>query len=432
MQAVIMAGGKGTRLHAVARGVPKPMVKVGGVPVLERQIRSLVHYGIDEIIVVVGYLGHVIRDYFGNGSAYGACIHYVEEEKPLGTAGCFPYLKDIVVGPFVLAFGDVVFDVSWDRFVAFHENRNAGVSLFAHPNSHPYDSDLLVVGDDGKVTSILPKSEGRVGWYRNLVNGALYIVDSSVLDMVPKPVKTDFEAEVLKQLVPSGKVYAYRSSEYVKDMGTTERYAQVERDLACGIPAARNLSEKQKCIFLDRDGTLNELRGFVRRPEDLTLLPGASAAVRAINDSGYLCVVITNQPVLARGECSFKELERIHAKIETLLGQDGAYIDALYYCPHHPDGGYAGEVQELKRECSCRKPKTGLVKLAAKEMNIDLMSSWFVGDSTCDVLTGASAGMRTALLFTGEAGKDGKYEVRPTCQAEDLPAAVKTIFEMER
>ena len=118
-------------------------------------------------------------------------------------------------------------------------------------------------------------------------------------------------------------------------------------------------------------------------------------------------------------------------KMETELGKQGAYIDGLYYCPHHPHKGYAGEVPELKVDCACRKPKIGMLTQAAQEHNIDLSRSWYVGDTTMDVQTGRNAGMRTVLVQTGEAGKDGKYDATPDYISEDVLRAVETILKTD-
>lgn len=206
----------------------------------------------------------------------------------------------------------------------------------------------------------------------------------------------------------------YDSPEYVKDMGTPERYYEVVADIRAGRVGSKNLSHKQKAIFLDRDGTLNKHVGFLRSPEELELIEGAAEAVREINHSGYLAIVATNQPVIARGEVTEEGLELIHQKLETLLGREGAYLDAVYYCPHHPDKGFEGEVEELKVICHCRKPSPGMLLRAAKDYNIDLSESWMVGDSENDVLAGKNAGCRTLLL---EDAKGRKGDCRSLLEA---------------
>ena len=206
------------------------------------------------------------------------------------------------------------------------------------------------------------------------------------------------DRQLLKPLAGTGKMFCYDSPEYVKDMGTPDRYYSVCADYREGRVTGKNLKNKQKAIFLDRDGTINKYVGFLRNIDEFELLDGAAEAIRKINESGYLAIVATNQPVIARGEVSFDELEEIHNKMETLLGKEGAYLDAIYYCPHHPHKGYDGERPELKIDCDCRKPKPGMLLKAASDFNIDLSQSWMVGDGENDIKAGINAGCKTALI----------------------------------
>lgn len=201
-------------------------------------------------------------------------------------------------------------------------------------------------------------------------------------------------------------MFCYDSPEYIKDMGTPERYQQVKRDFRNGLVHERNLRHKQKAIFLDRDGTINKYVGFLRNIDDFELLPKSADAIREINKSGYLAIVVTNQPVIARGEVTPGELQNIHNKMETLLGKERAYLDGIYYCPHHPNGGYPGEVPELKIDCGCRKPKPGMLLQAAEDFNIDLSESWMIGDGENDVLAGRNAGCHTALIGMENFGQE--------------------------
>ncbi len=428
MKAVIMAGGKGTRLQSIASDIPKPMVTVAGKPILEYQIESLKGSRIKDITLIVGHLGNVIRDYFGDGTRWGVHIDYIIEEAPLGTAGALYFLKGKVDEDFLLVFGDLMVDVDWKRFLDFHKNHCALITLFGHPNTHPYDSDVIVVDKNSRVQRILPKKEERNFYYKNFVNAGLYCVSPRLLDFIEKPEKVDLEKKLIADQIPQGTVYAYHSTEYVKDMGTPDRYYSVTDDVVNGVVSSRNLKNKQRCVFLDRDGTINELRGFLHSAEEFELIPGVGEAIAKLNASKYLVIVATNQPVIARGECSLAELDRIHMKLETELGKSGAYIDGLYYCPHHPHKGYAGELPELKIDCECRKPKIGMLTQASKDFNIDLTASWYVGDTTMDVQTGINAGMHTVLLHTGEAGQDHKYNVSAEFEMPDLGGAVELIL----
>ena len=398
--AVITAGGKGTRVASVNSSVPKPMLDVAGKPVLQHQIECLKQQGISDIILTIGHLGDQIQSFFGDGQTFGVRIRYVREEIPLGTAGALYYLKELLKEDFLLINGDLIFDVDLHRMMAFHHACKAMATLLVHPNDHPYDSGLVVADDDGCVRSWLTKEDKRV-WYQNCVNAGIHVLSPQLLCGLTEAKKTDLDREILRPQIPQGRVFAYRSPEYVKDMGTPERIKEVERDLETGLVHKKNLSQQQRAVFLDRDGTINRYVGFLRKIEDFTLLDGVAEAVHKLNRSGYLAIVVTNQPVIARGEVTWDELREIHRKMETLLGREGAYIDDIFICPHHPDKGFAGERVEYKIRCDCRKPNPGMLLEAAQKYSIDLKKSWMIGDTMQDIQAGQAAGCQTLLLQEG-------------------------------
>ena len=410
MKALIMAGGKGTRIASVRSDIPKPMIPVLGKPILEYQIERLKAAGITDITLITGHLGNAIRNYFGDGSAFGVSIIYFEETYPLGTAGAL-FKMELPDEDFILLNGDIIFDIDFERLVSFHRERGALASLVSHPNDHPFDSSLLVTEilspetpgglpvETGRVTAWLTKEDPRE-YYRNRVNAGIAVLSPELISytrpvLVPRhpenPDKIDLDRDVLRPAISTGRIFAYDTPEYIKDMGTPERLSEVERDIALGRVSARNLANKQKAVFLDRDGTLNRHVGFLSDPSLFELLPGAAEAVKKIHEAGYLAIVVTNQPVIARGECSFEGLRLIHNKMETLLGREGAFLDAIYYCPHHPDSGFEGERLEYKRVCDCRKPAPGLLFQAVRDFNIDLSNSIMIGDGPADEAAGRAA-----------------------------------------
>lgn len=414
MKVVIMAGGKGTRITSVASDIPKPMIKIGDKPVLEHELECLKSQGFTDIIITVSHLGHIIMDYFGDGSKispatgkpFGVHIEYYFEKEPLGNAGALFKIKDKLTEDFLLLNADALFDVDFNRFVEYHRKHGALVTLFAHANDHPYDSGLLIVDSNNYVKQWLTKEDNRPIYYRNIVNGGLHVVSPKILDVIINTPKVDLDRQLLKPLAGTGKMLCYNSPEYAKDMGTPERYYAACADYASGKIQGKNLRTKQKAIFMDRDGTINKYVGYLRNIGEFELLDNVGAAIRKINDSGYLAIVVTNQPVIARGEVTEDELQEIHNKMETLLGKEGAYLDGIYYCPHHPDKGFAGEIEALKINCACRKPKPGMLLQAAKDFNIDLEKSWMIGDSENDMLAGQNAGCKTALIGEGNYKQD--------------------------
>ena len=410
MKTIIMAGGKGTRISSIASDIPKPMINIEGKPVLEREIECLRDQGFTDLIITVSHLADHIIKHFGDGSAFGVNIEYYIEESPLGNAGALFKLRAKLTEDFLLLNADSIFDIDFNRFLDYHKSKGGLVTLFTHPNSHPYDSGLIIAGKDGSVDQWLTKDDSRPQWYKNRVNAGLHIINPKALDFSKinpddvgrvidgNRVMVDLDRQLLKPLCGTGKMFCYDSPEYVKDMGTPDRYKAVCADYHEGRVKAKNLKNKQKVIFLDRDGTINKYVGFLKNIDDFELIPGVVDAIRTINELGYLAIVVTNQPVLSRGEVTDLELQEIHNKMETLLGAEGAYLDAIYYCPHHPHKGFEGEVPELKCECDCRKPKPGMLLKAAKDYNIDLLSSWMVGDRENDIKAGKAAGCRTALI----------------------------------
>ncbi len=429
--AVIQAGGKGTRMRELTNDViPKPMLMLNGKPMLQWQIENIARYGIREFVIITGYLGEKIIEYFGDGTSLGVAISYVREEEPLGSAGALYFLKDkIGMDDFLLVFGDVMFELNWNRMIRYHENHKGKISLLVHPNAHPFDSDLLVIDVNGRVTGIAPKNHVRDYWYDNCVNAGVYILSGRIMEMFNSLQKMDLEKDILTRMIEQREAYGYRTTEYVKDAGTPERFERAAMEQAAGIWEKKCLDKKQKCIFLDRDGTVNRFKGLISNEKDFELEENAAKAIRRINESGFLSIVVTNQPVVARGMCGIEDVERIHRKMQTLLGNEGAYLDDIAFCPHHPDKGYPEENPVYKIACDCRKPAIKMIQDMADKYHIDLSESYMVGDSTVDIQTGINAGLKTILVRTGQSGKDEKYKTRPDIIADDLEKAVEYILE---
>ena len=379
--------------------VPKPMARIGERTLLEHQFDLLRRHGLSDVFILSGHLAHVIFERIKDGSAYGLQVTHIVEPCPLGTAGSVALLKHFLHERFLVLYGDVMFDMDLERLIAFDRLENSAATLVVHPNNHPDDSDLVEMDEDGTIAAFHPKPRLPGGHYHNLVNAGAYILSPEVFPHIASGLSLDFGRDILPALLRSGKrLRGYRTSEYLSDMGTPERWRKVTDDYLSGRIARRNRRNERPAIFLDRDGVLLRHVDNLSRLEDVELLAGVGSAAAAINASDYLAVVVTNQPMIAKGFLTPVGLRAIHKKMETLLGREHAFVDAIYYCPHHPDAGFRGEVRHLKGPCACRKPNPGMLLQAAQEWNIDLPNSWMIGDRESDLIAGKRASCTTVHL----------------------------------
>ena len=426
----ILAGGMGTRLRERSGNLPKPMVPVLGKPVLQHQIELCRKHGFCNIALLVQHRHEKISEYFGDGSAFGVSLTYSIENEPRGTSGALRDALPILDARFFVIYGDTFIDVDLRKMWNSHVDSGHHGTLLLHPNDHPQDSDLVDIDTEGNVRAILsyPHPPGRE--VRNLVNAALYVLERVGLDDVTSlEGKADIAKHMFPRMLDLGlRLHGYVTPEYIKDMGTPERLDKVERDFVTGLPERLSTRHLRCAVFLDRDGTLIREVNHLTSPDQLDLLPGTASAVRLLNRNGTLAVVITNQPVVARGGISVEALAKVHARLESLLGDKGAFIDGLYFCPHHPDKGFSGEIPELKGPCFCRKPEPGLIEQACRDLNINRRNSWMIGDTTSDIEAGRRAGIRTILVRTGYAGSDAKHLVRPDYICPDLSDAVEWVL----
>lgn len=425
MQAVILAGGRGARLGDHTREIPKPMMIIGDKPLLHHQVDLLVTYGIQDIILLVNYLKDPIISYFGDGKAFNARISYFEEPIPLGTTGGVREIEERLREDFLLVYGDVMFDMDISRLIRFHQLKNSECTLVLHPNDHPYDSDLAETNPEGRIVGFHPKPHKPGMSYHNLVNAGICVLAPAVLKFIEKGKKADFGRDIFPGIFNRLEMYGYKTPEYLKDMGTPDRLEKVRSDLEQGKIHPRNLKNRQRAIFLDRDGVLNVERSFISTPEGLELYEFTPSAVKMINQSDYLSVVVTNQSAIARNLCTEEDVHAIHKKLETLLGDQQSWLDAIYFCPHHPDSGFPEENPIYKIDCDCRKPKTGMFMNAAADLNINLDESWMIGDSERDIQAGINAGCTTVGVRTGYGIR--KSRILPDYMFSNLYEAVNFI-----
>ena len=435
-QLVILAGGKGTRLKDRLGDLPKPMIPIGGKPLLEHQVELARAHGFTDVLLFVHYRADLIQQHLDDGSRWGVRIRYIVEREPLGTAGALLAGFDELAPRFVVMYGDTMVNMDLTRFWNAQEKSGAAAALFLHPNNHPLDSDLVEVNAEHRVTAFHNRPHPADKYFQNLVNAGLYIIEKSALEPWRKNTKPiDFGKDLFPAMLARGaKLLGYNSPEFIKDIGTPQRYDHVCEQYAAGIVQRSTLATPQHAVFLDRDGTLvKEISAQgLHRLDQLELLPGVAEAIHELNHAGLHAVLITNQPVVAKGFCTETDLQEIHNKLETLLGREHAFLDRIYYCPHHPEKGFPGERMELKIDCECRKPKPGMVRRAQRELNIDLTRSWFIGDTTTDVQTARHAGVKSILVRTGYGGSDKKHEAQADFSFDTLQDAVRFVIAARR
>jgi D,D-heptose 1,7-bisphosphate phosphatase len=430
---VIVAGGPGVRLASVSGGLPKVLVPVGGKPVLQHQLELALGAGIAEVTIFAGHLAEQIIEFVGDGSRFGLRIRVFTEKEPMGNAGAILESLDLLPEDYFVVYGDLMLAVDLQRIAMRHIDRQADFTMVVHPNDHPQDSDLVETDGSDWVTAVHAYPHPHDQFFGNLVNAALYVVRREALrPLAVFPGRKDFTKSVISGLVAKGaRVLAYRSNEYLKDIGTPARLQRAEADWSTGKINLETSNQSRPTVFLDRDGTLNIEKGHLRTPEDLEIFPEVGPALRLLRQSGFSLVVLTNQPVIARNEATEADVIAIHRRLEWELGKEGAYLDAIYVCPHHPDRGFPRERAELKTRCDCRKPGTGLFEQACRDLRVDVAKSWMIGDQTRDIEMARRAGLRSVLVKTGGFGRDDQFTAAADHVVDDLAAASGVILQQK-
>jgi len=427
MHCVILCGGLGTRLGQYAGIFLKPMALIGGRPVIEHQIDLARQAGVHDIVLITGHQADTIEAYFGDGSRFGVNVHSFREPRPLGTTGGIKAVQDRLTDDFLVLYGDVMMCFDIARLVRFHREHQALASLVVHANEHPYDSDLVELDDSARIVAFHAKPHPPSRYYANLVNAGAYLLSPGMLPHLEAGVKADFGRDIFPRLVPTRRLYGYNTPEYLKDIGIPERYDRVNADWASGKIQRMHLRNPRPAIYLDRDGVLNHHVNNLAHPDQFELLPGVARTIRRINQSEHLALVVTNQPAIAKGMTTFEQVVEVHRKLESLLGEQHAKLDAIAFCPHHPDRGFPGEIAELKGPCECRKPATGMICRLAEKYHVDLANSFLIGDSGRDLECAVAAGMTPIGVRTGLGCCDMASE--PPFLFDDLEEAVTFLLD---
>ncbi len=427
-QVVVLCGGRGLRLAPAIGDVPKVLAPVAGQPLLGHLLRDLHAAGARRVLLVAGHAADQLAEALPALVPPGLETTTFVEPEPRGTAGALRAVVDQLAERFLLVYGDVFTALDWRRFADAADEDGGLATLLVHRSSHPEDSDVVAIDDAHRVIGWLGRRpeqrQGAIVARAALTNAAIAAFDRRIVDYIPQGRASDLYSEVMPALVDARQpIHGYLTSEYVRDLGTPRRLAAVDADVRSGRAHLR-----AELALLDRDGVLSVESGqLVDAPSRLELLPGAAAGVRLLNQAGVRVAVVTNQAVVARGLCTQETLEQIHAELRRQLAEQGATLDAIFACPHHPETHHAEGVDALRGPCRCRKPSTGMVVDALAELGVAPWRALVVGDASIDMQLAMNSGLPAIAVDTGQAARDARYPAKPVWRFADLASAARWI-----
>lgn len=426
-QAIVLCGGRGERLAPAIGALPKVLAPLAGQPLLRHLLHDLRKAGTRRVVLVGAHGADAVTHALPDVVPPGLDVELVIEPESRGTAGALRVVAERLASRFLLLFGDVYTALDWKRF-ADAADENAGLAtLVVHRSSHPEDSDVVCIDDANRVIGWVgrqPEQRERAAVTpAALTNAAVATFDRRILDYIPTDRACDLYGELVPTLVDGrAPIHGYLTSEYVRDIGTPARLATVDADVRSGRAIRR-----AEIVLLDRDGvlTVDEER-ITKCPDHLELLPGAARGLKLLNDAGIKVAVVTNQAVVARGACTPEALEHLHAELRAALAREGAFLDAVYACPHHPETQHGG-VSALRGPCRCRKPSTGMVVDALAALRVPAWRALVIGDASIDMQLARNAGLPAIGLASGKGVRDQRYPAGPMWRFVDLESAARWI-----
>lgn len=372
-QAVMLAGGRGTRLRPLTDGLPKPLIPFHGRPFLAYLLEQLRGEGIERVLLLTGYLGGQIRHAVGDGGAYGLRVDYVDSPVEAETGSRLRDAAPRLDPSFLLLYCDNYWPIRLAAHAARFAACGAPALVTVYRNLDGYTRNNVAVDEDGAVRAY---DSSRSAPGLNGVEIGYAILDRRVLDLLPAG-NVSFERTVYPALAARRALHAVATHHRYYSIGSHER-----------LPLTAAFLAPQRAVLLDRDGVLNvrpPKAEYVRAPEEFRWLPGSLEAMRLLKQAGHRRLLVTNQPGLARGLMTRAALDAVHARMQDELGD--AACEAIYVCAHGWDEG-----------CFCRKPNPGLLFQAQRDFHLDLTKTVYVGDDERDVHAGRAAGCQTALI----------------------------------
>jgi len=419
MKIAILIGGKGSRVKKISRTTPKAFLKIGKHSIIDHQLKQLKKLNKKIFIISNNKISKFNNQLKKKYQHIGLKIF--EESTPLGTGGCLKPLQDYVSDSCLIIMGDLIFNIDFKKFYSFHKKNKSDITLLAHPNDHPYDSDLLEINEKNQLIKFhnKPHKKNDIG---NLSSSGIFLINKKILKFIKPNKFQDLSKDILPKLLKKKiKIYAYNTREYVKDAGTPKRINLVKKNMKTKKFINGNINRKLPAIFLDRDGVINKeyLNKHYQNPKQIN--EGAISAVKKINENRFLSVMVTNQSAIAKGIVTLDKVKSDHKRLEYQFGLKGAYFDRIYFCPYHPDKGFKGEVKKFKKKSSWRKPDNGMFLQAIKDLNIDIKNSYMIGNSSADYYAAKKTGIKCLIIGT-------KFRIKEAKNYKSLYDATNSII----
>lgn len=389
-QLVVIAGGLGTRLQEVGISTPKALLNVSGSSLAERIISEARMESFSEILWCLGHKSKEIEFAIGEyGSEYPSNT-FVHDRDRLGTLGALIQAREHLADEFCVIYGDLfISDTNLGKLFELFQAEDCAALILAKFTDHPEDSDLIRADERWNAVEFMKYPHKSVPNLPIGNAGIFFFKKDCIPSEIPTQSKDIFK-DLLPQLLKDQihiRVIFHQGS--IRDVGQVNRL----RDKSLTGRSSRGLSRKT-AVFFDRDGVLNVPAGHIKKREELRLTPFATELLSAaIQEFDYLGL-ITNQPVVARGEATCRDVEEINSHLLTLSNLPQTTFSVIKYCPHHPDSGFQGEVSQLKKYCSCRKPAPGMIIEALAELHVRATSCVFIGDSLTDLQAAEAVGMK--------------------------------------
>jgi mannose-1-phosphate guanylyltransferase/phosphomannomutase len=414
MIAVIIGGGQGTRIKKVFKN-PKFLLKIKKKNLLERQLSLLTK--LPKIRKIFLSINEKYKEKIKIKKFYKRKVSIISERKPLGTAGCLSLIKKEKFNDVLIIFADLLINFNFKEFIEFHKKRKSAATICIHPNNHPEDSDMVEITERGELIKFYKKPHKQKLFINNRCMSGIFIFNKKILNFIKNNKKSDISKNLIPKIIKKKiKIFAYHNTGLIKDIGTPKRLLEAKKLYNLRI------KKKRPAIFLDRDGVLNKEAKNEKFSNPLNFYSDTINAIKLINNSLYYAIIITNQPAIAKNFITEKKIIQQHKYLEQKLGENRAYINDIFFCPHHPKKGFKNENKKFKIYCECRKPKPGMILSAQKKYNIDLKKSFFIGNNKVDILAAKAAGVQPILIRS----KEKFFKIK---KFKNLISAVKFIIK---